>query len=156
MLRYKVKVRKGKWADSPQNPERRDRRKNPIREEREPKRERRVKDLSGVLRRDMSEEVGESELSKEHRFALLQKYGIVAAKIDRKVVRPSWKNEKQFNQELNDWYRATKGLVPAVQVAKKFTPTRKPVFTKASDPSLKRKFRTELRKNERPIFPHKG
>ena len=113
MLRYKVRVRKGKWADSPQNPDRKQPRK--MRDDR-PKRERKVTDLTGVLRRQIAEEVGESELTKDQRFALLQKYGTVAPIIDRKVTKPSWMGEKQWNQMQNEWYKATKGLVPQAQL----------------------------------------
>lgn len=131
MLRHKARVRKGKWADSPANPERRQPRKRDF--DKAPKRERKVTDLSGVLRRNMAEEVGEAELSKDHRFTLLMHYGIVAPKIDRKVTKPSWMPQKDFNKKLNEWYRDTKNLVPAIQ--------EKRIYDKTSKP-----FRTHIRK----------
>ncbi|PWT76412.1 MAG: hypothetical protein C5B59_06720 [Bacteroidetes bacterium] len=98
------------------------------------RKEKRVTDLVGVLKRQVAEEIGDAEVTKDQRFVLLQKYGTVVPKIDRKVTRPSWMSTKEFNQKVNEWFRATKNLVPAQQEKK---------FGRASNPSLKRKFRTE-------------
>lgn len=90
----------------------------PKKRDREEKKFVRATTLDGVVRRQMAEEIGEDEPSREQRFALLQKYGVVEAKIDRRVKKPSWMGERQWNQKLQEWYRATKGLVPAAQERK--------------------------------------
>lgn len=125
MSRYqKIAVRKGKWIDSPENPERNKRRQD-RRDRREPKVTRvRVTNMEGHLRRAMAEEVGEAELSRDHRFALLQKFGLAAPRIDRKVTKPRWIGERQWNQQMNEWYKATKGLVPQSQSRQTKRPVR--------------------------------
>ena len=46
-----------------------------------------------AVRRQVAAELGDVEPSKEHKYALLQKYGAVAARIDRKVTKPMWNEE---------------------------------------------------------------
>ena len=64
------------------------------------------------VRRQVSAELGEDEPTKDEKFALLQKYGVTAPRIDRRVTKPSWKSEVDFKRQLNEFYKATKGLVP--------------------------------------------
>jgi hypothetical protein len=80
-----------------------------------PKVERRATTLDGVLRRQLAEEIGDVDLSKDQRFVMLQKLGMAQVRIDRKVTKPSWKDKKTWRTEQNEWFRATKGLVPAIQ-----------------------------------------
>lgn len=87
-----------------------------------PKVERRATTLDGVLRRQLAEEIGDTELSKDQRFAMLQKLGMAQVRIDRKVTKPSWKDEKTWRQEQNEWFKATKGLVPVTQFKKNVAP----------------------------------
>lgn len=117
----------------------------------------RVTTLEGTLRRQISEEIGEDELTKEFRFALLQKFGMATVRIDRKVTKPTWKEEKQWRQETNDWFRATKGLVPAVQT--KRTPRVIPATVKPGVHPTKRvpQFRVRFSKplpTNRQVNPH--
>lgn len=71
--------------------------------------------LEGVLRRQLAEEIGEAELTKDGLFATVQKFGLAAPRIDRKVTKPSWKQEKVWRTELNEWFKSTKGLVEQVK-----------------------------------------
>jgi hypothetical protein len=117
----KVKVKKGKWADSPQNPERvvKKRRDKFVK----PKFTR-ATTVEGTLRREMATEIGEDELTKDQRFACMQKYGIIAARIDRKVTKPSWMEESRWRQLKQEFHNMTKGLIP--QQSKSTTFTTKP------------------------------
>jgi hypothetical protein len=76
-----------------------------------PKREK-VTTVEGVLRRQMAEEIGEDELSKDFRFGLMQKYGIIAPRIDRRVTKPSWMEEATWKKLKQEFHNTTKGLVP--------------------------------------------
>jgi hypothetical protein len=42
------------------------------------------------LRRLVQADIGEDEVPKEQRFQLLEKYGVTAPRIDRRVKKPSW------------------------------------------------------------------
>ncbi len=86
---------------------RRDREDKPTRE--------RATTLDGYLRRQMSEEIGEDELSKDFRFQLMQKYGTIAPRIDRRVTKPSWMEESQWKKLRQEFHNLTKGIVPAHQ-----------------------------------------
>ena len=90
---------------------RRDREDRPTRE--------RATTLDGYLRRQMSEEIGEDELSKDFRFQLMQKYGSIAPRIDRRVTKPSWMEESQWKSLKQEFHNLTKGLVPSQQFATK-------------------------------------
>ena len=63
------------------------------------------------IRRQMSAELGEDEPTKDQKFVLLQKYGVTAPRIDRLVTKPNWKGVAEWKRQLNDWFKATKGLV---------------------------------------------
>ena len=76
-----------------------------------PKREK-ATTVEGVLRRQMAEEIGEDELSKDFRFGLMQKYGIIAPRIDRRVTKPNWMEEATWKKLKQEFHNATKGLVP--------------------------------------------
>jgi hypothetical protein len=60
----------------------------------------------------MAEEIGEDELSKDFRFGLMQKYGIIAPRIDRRVTKPNWMEEATWKKLKQEFHNATKGLVP--------------------------------------------
>ena len=130
MLRYKASQRKGPWADSPSNPDRRKKRYD----RKNPKVAKKVNTLEGVLRRMIVEEVGDAEITKEQNFALLQKFGLAAPRIDRKVNKPLWLGEKEWNRALNEFYKATKNLVPAVQ-QKSSRPTGRGVIRRLNYPN---------------------
>ncbi len=68
-----------------------------------------------AVRRQVAAELGDVEPSKEHKYALLQKYGAVAARIDRKVTKPMWMEEQTWILKSVQFNKATKGLVPARQ-----------------------------------------
>jgi hypothetical protein len=78
----------------------------------EPRVARKVRGLEGNIRRQMAEEIGEDELSKDFRFGLLQKYGLIAARIDRKVTKPIWKEESEWKRQKQEFHNATKGMFP--------------------------------------------
>lgn len=105
------RLHKGKMADCKvctpiQKPKRRERNF-------EPKVARKVRGLEGNIRRQMAEEVGEDELSKDFRFGLLQKYGLIAARIDRKVTKPIWMEESTWILKKKQFHDATKGMFPS-------------------------------------------
>ena len=70
-----------------------------------------------AVRRQVAAELGDVEPSKEHKYALLQKYGAVAARIDRKVTKPMWNEEgaNVWNNRVSQWEKVTRGLVPPQQ-----------------------------------------
>ena len=94
---------------------RRDREDRPTRE--------RATTLDGYLRRQMSEEIGEDELSKDFRFQLMQKYGTIAPRIDRRVTKPSWMEESRWKVLKQEFHNLTKGVVPARQFPQDKRPT---------------------------------
>ena len=105
----KVKVKAGKWADSLQNPDRVVKKKRYTFSK--PKFEK-VTSPENTARRQMMEEIGEDELSKDFRFQLMQKYGVIAARIDRKVTKPNWMEASVWKVLKQEFHLATKGLVP--------------------------------------------
>ena len=86
---------------------RRDREDRPTRE--------RATTLDGDLRRQMSEEIGEDELSKDFRFQVMQKYGTIAPRIDRRVTKPSWMSVAEWNRKRQEFHTQTVGLIPPQQ-----------------------------------------
>lgn len=74
--------------------------------------------VENSVRRQVAAELGDVEPSKEHKYAMLQKYGVVAAKIDRVINKPIWNEEgaNVWNNRTFQWGKLTKGLVPAQQV----------------------------------------
>ena len=145
-VQFRDKVKKGKWADSPMNPNRR----KPKKDRFVTKKEKKVTDVNGVVRRQMAEEVGKDELSRDKKFALLQKYGIVAARIDRKIERPKWMEMRVWNQMKNEFYRATKNLVPAQQEKRNPRPYR---GNREADKQRQQSWRKKLpQRSPRPPF----
>lgn len=71
--------------------------------------------LDVVIRRQVAFDLGEDEPKKDERFQLLQKYGVAAPRIDRSMTKPNWMGVAEFKRKLNDWYKATKGLVAPQQ-----------------------------------------
>ena len=67
------------------------------------------------IRRQVSEEIGDDEPTKDEKFVLLQKYGVTAPRIDRLVTKPNWMGVSEWKRKQNDWFKATKGLVSAAQ-----------------------------------------
>jgi hypothetical protein len=67
--------------------------------------------LDIAMRKQVALELGEEETTKDQRYVLLQKYGVVSPKIDRLVTKPSWMGEVEWKRKMNEWYKATKGLV---------------------------------------------
>ena len=86
---------------------RRDREDRPTRE--------RATTLDGYLRRQMSEEIGEDELSKDFRFQVMQKYGSIAPRIDRRVTKPSWMSTAEWSRKRQEFHTQTVGLIPSQQ-----------------------------------------
>lgn len=80
----------------------------------EPKRER-VTTLEGYLKRVIAEEIGEEELTKDFRFQVMQKFGTIAPRIDRRVTKPSWMEESRWKTLKQEFHNLTKGAVPARQ-----------------------------------------
>jgi len=75
------------------------------------------------IRRQVSEELGDDEPTKEQKYALLQKYGVTAPRIDRLVTKPIWMGVAEWKRKQNDWFKATKGLVNPQQRPRSFRPT---------------------------------
>ena len=113
----RTKLHNGLMADCAVcTPERKKKRRD---REGKPKRER-ATNLEGYLRRQMAEETGEDELSKDERFQLMQKYGTIAPRIDRRITKPNWMEESRWRILKQEFHSLTKGLVPSQQ----FKPTR--------------------------------
>jgi hypothetical protein len=74
--------------------------------------------LDVSVRRQVAADLGDVEPTKEQKFALLQKYGVVAARIDRKITKPFWntEEEKVWNNRVSQFEKVTRGLVPPQQV----------------------------------------
>lgn len=72
------------------------------------------------VRRQVAEEIGDAEPTRDEKFILLQKYGASAPRIDRFVTKPKWMTEATWKRKLNEWSKMTHGLV------KGFQPKRKP------------------------------
>ena len=114
----KTKLHNGLMADCAVcTPDRKKKRRD--RDDR-PKRER-ATNIEGYLKRQMAEEIGEDELSKDFRFQLMQKYGTIAPRIDRRVTRPSWMEESRWKTLKQEFHNLTKGLVPSQQFSPKPT-----------------------------------
>lgn len=67
------------------------------------------------IRRQLSEELGDDEPTKEQKFVLLQKYGVTAPRIDRLATKPSFMGAAEWKSKQNIWFKATKGLVSSSQ-----------------------------------------
>lgn len=80
----------------------------------EPKRER-VTTLEGYLKRVIAEEIGEEELTKDFRFQVMQKFGTIAPRIDRRVTKPSWMSVAEWNRKRQEFHTQTVGLIPPQQ-----------------------------------------
>ena len=80
----------------------------------EPKRER-VTTLEGYLKRVIAEEIGEEELTKDFRFQVMQKYGSIAPRIDRRVTKPSWMSTAEWSRKRQEFHTQTVGLIPSQQ-----------------------------------------
>lgn len=77
-----------------------------------------------AVRRQVAEEIGEGEPTKDEKYILLQKYGATALRIDRQVTRPKWQTEGIWKRKLNEFIQATRGLVkPQQRPRQNFTRT---------------------------------
>lgn len=69
-----------------------------------------------VLRKQMADEIGEEEqLTRDHRFMLLQKFGLMIPIINRGVKKPHWKEVDTWKRQLGEFYQITKGLVTEIR-----------------------------------------
>lgn len=116
-----TKIHKGLWLECkvcPHTPEELEQKKREKRERPSPRRKRTdAATLDVAVRRQVSQELGgpDAEPSKDEKFQVLQKYGIAAARIDRKVTKPTWMTEEAWNEKKSQFYKATAGLVPKEQ-----------------------------------------
>jgi len=79
------------------------------------------------IRRQVSEELGDEEPTKDEKYVLLQKYGVVAPRIDRLATKPNWMEADVWKRKRNNWFEATKGLVkPQQRPRSTFTNSQKP------------------------------
>jgi len=92
-----------------------------------------------AVRRQVAEDIGDAEPTRDEKFILLQKYGVTAPRIDRLVTKPKWMEEQTWKRKQNEWSKMTHGLVKGFQPKR----NQKPPFGRAPNPSLKKKFRTE-------------
>jgi hypothetical protein len=86
------------------------------------------------VRRQVAAELGEDEPTKDEKFALLQKYGVTAPRIDRRVTKPAWKSEVEWKRQLNEFYKATKGLVPQTRTTGSYSTTHSQQAPRSSTP----------------------
>jgi hypothetical protein len=105
---YKTKLHGGKMEDcktcTPIQKKKRERKDD------KPRRQR-AGTLELTLRRQMAEAIGEEELSKDERFALMMHFGLIAPRIDRRVSRPNWMPLSEWNRKKKEFHTATTGLV---------------------------------------------
>lgn len=71
--------------------------------------------LDIATRRQVALELGEDEPTKDQKYVLLQKFGVVSPKIDRLVTKPSWMSVTEFKRKQNEWYKNTRGMVQPQQ-----------------------------------------
>lgn len=119
------------------------------------KRERRDKPkrdmtLEVFLRRAVAQEMGDAEVTREQRLALLDKYGVSAPRIDRNIKRPYWVEEKAWMQRKIQWFTMTKGLVPATQQRKSPSNSGNPTKSRPSLSEQKRQQYGNPRINPNP------
>lgn len=127
---FKTKVHAGKMVDCLVC--------TPIQDRRKKKFEKKVKkekgDLYSYLRRQINEEAGEEPTSSEL-FGLTQKYGVNDLKEQvedevnrrnrqlisesRRTTKPSWKEEKEWKTEQQEWFKTTRPLVVSNEQFKK-------------------------------------
>jgi hypothetical protein len=104
-----------------------------------------VRGIEGNIRRQMAEEIGEDELSKDFRFGLLQKYGLIAARIDRKINKPLWKSESEWKRQRQEFHTLTLGLMPPRQQG-----IRNASNTRFNKPTIRKTNSAELRHEINP------
>ena len=86
-----------------------------------------------VRRQAAGEASAENPLPRLQKDAILMKYGVVAAVIEREIRRPLWKNkvisqhsdrpvDVVWNNMMQDWFRATKGMTRSRRIQR---PTRR-------------------------------
>ena len=75
------------------------------------------------IRRQLSEELGDDEPTKEQKYVLLQKYGVTAPRIDRLVTKPNFMGVEEWKRKKNNWFEITKGMVSASQRPRTFRPS---------------------------------
>lgn len=68
-----------------------------------------------AIRRQIAFDLGDEEPNKDEKFALLQKYGAAAPRIDRNVSKPDWQEEGVWKSQKGQWDKIVKGLVPRSQ-----------------------------------------
>ena len=67
------------------------------------------------IRRQVAAELGDEEPNKDTKYALLQKYGAAAARIDRNVTKPAWQEEQTWKVMKGQFDKTVRGLVPPQQ-----------------------------------------
>lgn len=65
--------------------------------------------LDIAVRREVAEEIGEAEPTRDQKYILLQKYGVVAPRIDRLVTKPRWMGADEWKRKQNNWFKITHG-----------------------------------------------
>ena len=115
--------------------------------------------LDIAVKRLVAEEIGDVEPTRDEKFVLLQKYGVVAPRIDRQVTRPLWMGESEWKRKQNNWFKMTQGLTrryqsPRQRPNSQSKPYQKPPFQRAPNPSLRKKFRTDQRPTTRNFRPN--
>ena len=68
-----------------------------------------------AIRRQVAADLGDEEPNKDEKFALLQKYGAAAPRIDRNVTMPTWQEEGVWKSMKGQFDKTVKGLVPREQ-----------------------------------------
>ena len=71
--------------------------------------------LDIALRRQVAADLGEDEPTKDQRYVLLQKFGVVSPKIDRLATKPNWMSIAEWKRKQNEWYKATRGMIQPQQ-----------------------------------------
>lgn len=67
------------------------------------------------VRRQVAEEIGDAEPTRDQKYILLQKYGAVVTVVDRRVTKPNWMSISTWKRKLNEWFAITKGVVKPQQ-----------------------------------------
>lgn len=108
-----------------------------------------------AVRRQVAEEIGDAEPTRDEKFILLQKYGVAAPRIDRLVTKPKWMGETTWKRKMNEWSKMTHGLVKGFQPKRKPQPSlpQKHVQYQKPVPGLKGSRPWSQIKHKRPSRP---
>lgn len=110
--------------------------------------------LDIAVRREVAEEIGEAEPTRDQKYILLQKYGVVAPRIDRLVTKPRWMGEGEWKRKQNNWFKITQGSAIKYQQKSKRQPLQPQSKTwgeiRFKNPQAQQRHQERYQKSSRP------